>query len=250
MSPRRKSPVQTVTTEPHFCSIDLRLKILGRLPFFDGVTGAALEEINKLFVEVGCQPGEVLYHAGDPAARLYVVAEGKIKLMQHTADGRSVLLDLLASGDFFGPLALSGPAVYAETAQAQTAGCMLRIALDDFRALLAEHPELALKALAVMAERLAASHQRVLQLSAMPVEQRIAFTLLRLAEKLGREQDGGILIDTPLSRDDLADMTGTTPETVSRVISRLQAGGAVTSGRQWLAVTDRTKLRQIAENSA
>src|SRR5512133_3521782 len=232
MTSRRKTPVNTLTTEPQHCSIDLRLKILGRLPFFSGLSKPALEAVNQRFVEKGYQPGERIYTAGDPAERLFVVADGKVKLLQHAASGRSVLLDILTSGEFFGNLATLGVAAYPDTAQAQTSLCALSIRSDDFHQVLDEHPELALKTLAIMGERLNAANQRVLQLSSMPVDRRIAFTLLELARKHGRQQAAGLLIDVPLSRDDLAEMTGATSETASRIMSQLQSRGAIESGRQ------------------
>ncbi len=246
MKSRRKSPVTTIATEPHHCSIDLRLKILGRLPFFAGLSQAALEEVNKRFVEVGYLPGDTVYSAGDEAERLFVVAEGKIKLLQHGEGGKNVLLDILTTGEFFGNVATLGAASYSDSAQIQTPSCVLSIRSDDFRAVLDQHPQLALKALEIMAERLNAANRRVLQLSSMPVDRRIAFTLLRLGDKLGREQDMGLLIDVPLSRDELAEMTGATPETVSRVLSQLQSGGIITSGRQWIAITGRERLAELA----
>lgn len=246
MKTRRKSPVNLITTEPHACSIDLRLKILGRLPFFAGLPRQVLAAINQRFVEVGYQPGNVIYMAGDPAERLFVVADGKVKLLQHGPNGRNVLLDILATGEFFGNLAALGVALYPDTAQAHTQACILSIRSDAFRQTLDEHPELALKTLQVMAERLNAANRRVLQLSSMPVEKRIASTLLELGRKLGRPKEGLLLVDVPLSRDDLAEMTGTTPETASRVMSQLQTSGVIESGRQWVAIKDLKPLEQMA----
>lgn len=246
MRTRRKSPVNLTITEPHHCTIDLRLKILGRLPFFAGLTSKALEAVNARFVERGYLSGETIYAAGSPAERLYVVAEGKVKLLQFAPGGKNVLLDILTSGEFFGNLATLGAAAYSDSAQAQTPCCVLSISSDDFRRVLDEHPELALKALEVMAARLNAANRRVLQLSAMPVEQRIAFTLLELARKLGRAHEGSLLIDVPLSRDDLAEMTGATPETVSRVMSQMQQEGIIESGRQWVAIDEMERLEERA----
>ncbi len=244
---RRKSPVNLTMTESAHCSIDLRMKILGRLPFFSGLPDIELDRINQSFVEVGYQAGETVYHAGDPAERLFVVADGKIKLLQHAAGGRDVLLDLLTTGEFFGNLATLGVAAYPDTAQSQTSTCVLSIRSDEFRKILDLHPELALKTLDVVAGRLNDANQRVLLLSSMPVEKRIAFTLLKLVRKLGRPKEDMQLIDVPLSRDDLAEMTGTTPETVSRVMSQLQTGEIIESGRQWVGIRDLKALEGLAE---
>lgn len=246
MKSRRKSPVNMLITEPQHCSIDLRLKILGRLPFFTELSAKALEAVNQRFVEVGYQIGDMIYAAGDPSERLFVVAEGKVKLLQHTANGRNILLNILTSGEFFGNLAALGVATYPDTAQAQTPVCILSIRSDDFRQVLDAHPELALKTLVVLGERLNAANRRLLQLSSMPVEQRIAITLLELGAKLGRKRDMDLLVDVPLSRDDLAEMIGATPETASRAISQLQSSGIVVSGRQWIAITDWAGLEALA----
>jgi CRP-like cAMP-binding protein len=250
MKSRRKSPVNTVTTEPQHCSINLRLKILERVPFFAGLPGKAIEEIYQHFVEVGYQAGDMIYSAGDPAERLFVVADGKVKLLQHAAGGRNVLMDILASGEFFGNVTTLGVMAYPDTALAQTSACVLSIQSEAFRQLLDRHPGLALKALEIMSRRLNDANQRVLQLSSLPAENRIVLALLKLGEKLGVQKENGLLIDVPISRDELAEMTGTTPETASRVMSQLQNSGLIESGRQWVSLTDREGLEGLLANKS
>lgn len=247
MKTRRKSPVNLVTTEADHCSIDLRMRILGRLPFFAGLSQKAVERINQHFVEVGYQLGDRIYTAGDPAERLYVVADGKVKILQHAAGGRDVLLDIYSTGDFFGNLTALGAASYTDSAEAQSPACVLSIRSDSYRQILDEYPGLALKTLEVMAARLNDANQRVLQLSSMPAEKRIAITLKKLARKLGRQKEALLLIDVPLSRDDLAEMTSTTPETVSRVMSQMQSSGIIESGRQWVGIRDLKSLDDLAD---
>ena len=245
MKTRRKSPVNLTITEPQHCSIDLRLKILGRLPFFTDLERKVLENINRHFVEIGFLAGESVYMAGDPANRMFVVAEGKIKLLQYGINGRNVLLDILTNGEFFGNLATLGVAAYPDTAQAQSPTCVLSIRSESFRQILDEHPELALKTLEVMVGRLNEANQRVLQLSSMPVDKRIVFTLLKLGHKFGRRKEDMLVIDVPLSRDNLAEMTSATPETVSRVMSQMQSGGVIESGRQWVGIRDVKALTDL-----
>lgn len=228
------------------CGLDRRLEILGRVPFFAGLSPEDIAAINRRFHEHGYEPGEIIYAAGDPAGRLYVVAAGKVKLLRHSQAGKDVLLDLLIPGEFFGSLAGLGEAEYPDTARAQTTICVLGIGAEDFRSILATYPGVGLKVVDILAARLQEAHERVRQLSALPAEQRIASTLVRLAEKLGERRPEGWLIQTPLSRDDLAEMTGATPETASRVMSQLQKDGLIRTGRQWVAITDRQRLQALA----
>jgi CRP-like cAMP-binding protein len=246
MKTRRKSPVDIEPTATHLCSANLRLKLIGGLPFFAGLSRRDLEEINGAFVELGYPRDQFIYCAGDEALRWYVVAKGVVRLFQTAPTGQNVLLSVLARGDFFGSLAVQEIAGYVDTAQAMTATCALSIRSSDFRRILDQHPKVAIEVLDVMTGRLQAAHARLLLLSSAPVEKRIAVTLLQLANKLGKKREMGLLIDAPLSRNSLAEMTGSTPETASRVMSQLQAEGILRSGRQWVAIIDLDRLEKLA----
>lgn len=247
MSERRKSPVEQEQMEPEMCSVDLRLEILGRVPFFSQLSSDDILEINRLFREEGYTPDEPVYFEGDPARRLYVVAAGRIKLLRHTSAGKDVLLDILTPGDFFGSLSSFGNQQYQESAIAQTACCVLGIGAEDFRKILERHPTVTLKVLDEMTARLNAAHEMVRQLSAYSIEQRLAYILLKLGEKLGEESEEGLLIQVPLSRDDLAQMGGMTTESASRTISAFQRDGLVHTGRQWVAIADREGLQEVLQ---
>lgn len=246
MSNRRKTPLTPETIEPAACTVDLRLEILQQLPFFAGLSTAEVAAVNQQFRENGYQPGEIIYFSGDRSTHLYVVAAGKVKVLRHTLAGQDVLLDILTPGEFCGSITPVAGDVYPDTAQAQTAACVLSISSDAFRTMLQQYPAVALSILDLTAARLREAQETVRQLSAYPAEQRIAATLLKLADKVGQASDEGLLIQTPLSRDDLAQMTGTTTETASRIMSQWQKVGVLRSGRQWIAIRDRSHLESVA----
>ena len=245
MTSRKRIPLEPEPIAPHMCSVDLRLDILRRVPFFSGVA-EDIAAINVRFRERGYAAGETIYMAGDSAARLYVVAVGKVKVARHTLAGQDVVLDILAPGELFGALSALGDPEYPDTAQALTPSCVLEIAAEDFQAILRGYPTVALAALDIVAGRLQAAHEQIRQLSAEPATSRVAATLLALARKLGEQHDGALLIQMPLSREDLAAMTGATVETVSRIMSKLRAEGIVRSGRQWVAIADHDRLAALA----
>ncbi len=246
---RRNTPLAAQQIEPHMCSTSLRLRILSQVPFFARLSAVETAAVNELFREHGYAAGETIYHAGDAAARLYVVASGKVKVTRPTLAGQDVLLDLLAPGEFFGSLSALRDAEYADTAQAQTACCVLGVDARDFQTILQRYPAVAMEVLRIVAERLQQAQETIRRLSATSVESRVASALLKLAEKLGEETKAGTLIQTPLSRQDLAEMTGTTTETVSRVMSHFRKAGLIRSGRRWIALTNRGKLMALASDS-
>lgn len=247
MTDRRRTPLDEDTIEPHLCTLDLRRAIVGGTPFFAGLDAKTIDTISLAFHEQAITPGETIYLAGLPATRLYIVADGTVKLVRPTGTGQNVLLDLLASGEFFGTLTTLGDATYPDTAEAQTAGCVLSITAEKFEAILERYPSVALATLRIVAERLREAHEVIEHLSAHPAETRIAATLLKLAAKLGEEQDGMLLIQMPLSRQDVAEMTGTTTETASRVMSQFRRDGLIASGRRWVGILNQERLAELAK---
>lgn len=248
--PRPKSPVRLDWVDPAVCSLDYRLKIISRLPFFKHLPPETIARINALFHDREAGAGEHIYFEGDEAGSLYLVAMGKVKLVQNIASGREVLLDILHGGDYFGALSMFGQPVRSETAVAQTDCCILQISSTDFESILSAYPDVTRRVLEAVSRRLAESREVIKQLSAYSVEQRIASALLRLAAKLGEKRGPGVLIQLPFSRHDLASMTGSTPETVSRIMSRFSAQGLVKTGRKWVTLTDIERLEDLAKRGA
>lgn len=224
------------------------MRVLGQVPLFAGLSEAELESIDRRMVSLSWGEGDPLYTAGEQAEHLYVLASGRAKLTQHARSGQGIVTDLLAPGDLFGALSTLGQPHYTETAEALTTTCALRIDPVAFREVLGEHPDVALRVLDDVSARLAQARSDAGQRAAGTVAQRVAATLLRLADTLGQERAaGGTLLQLPLSRADLAGMTGSTPESVSRVMSQLRRDGVIDSGRRWTSVLDRDRLAEIAD---
>lgn len=224
------------------------MRVLGQVRFFAGLSLEELDSIDRRMVSLSWAAGDPLYQAGEEAAHLYVMAAGRVKVYRPTPAGRDVVVDLITAGDLFGTLRILGEPTYPETAEALTTTCALRIDPESFQEVLTEHPQVALRVLDDVAGRLAQARSDVSAQSTATVAQRVACTLLRLAAKLGQDRanDRGTLLQIPLSRSDLAGMTGSTPESVSRVMSRLRAEGVIDSGRRWTAVLDHERLAEVA----
>lgn len=244
---KRETPLNSPSIEGHHCTVGLRLEKLGMVPFFQDLSEEQLRSVNKKFRAKHYTRGETIYRQGETATMLRVVVAGSVKLFAHTLEGESVLLDMLKAGDFFGNPAARGREPYQETAQTQTKACVLSIRLRDFREIMNTYTPVAVAVLDITTSRLNESRQRIRHLSTLPVKNRMAHILVTLATKFGEEDPRGLLIQLPLSRKDLANMAGTSTETASRVMSRFQDEGLIVSGRQWVAITDKSELTQISE---
>lgn len=244
---KRLTPLANHAVPAGSCTTERRLELLSRVPLFGLLEPQQLEEVNSRFRAHDYQTGATVHRAGDPAQHLYVVATGVVKLLRYGAEGQEVLLDILAPGDFFGSLAVLGDEVYQDTAVTQTPCCILVLPAPDFEEMLSTFPAVTRAALELTTARLKQAQEAIQQLSALTLEQRLAATLLKLAEKVGEAQEGSILLQLPLTQQDLAAMTGSTAETVNRALRRFRKLGLVRSGRRWFILTDPRGLAHFAE---
>jgi CRP/FNR family transcriptional regulator, nitrogen oxide reductase regulator len=243
---RRATPLQPEEIAPRTCDHERQCEVLHQVPFFAGLSHDQVAELHKAFRVRGYSAGQTIFTEGDPATHLYVVAAGKVKVLRQTLDGQDIVLDILLPGEFFGSLSTLGDELYQDSAQAHTDLCALAIDAATFEQFLLQYPPVALRVLTVVSQRLQRAHAAIRQLSVDSAESRIAATLLYLAHKMGKEWEESTLITSPLSREVLAQMSGTTPETASRVMSQFRKAGLIRSGRQWIAVVDATSLAALA----
>jgi CRP-like cAMP-binding protein len=192
--------------------------------------------------------GASFFREGEPAESFFVVQSGSVKLTQVTPEGHQVVLRLIGAGAPFGGVAAFGGGSYPVSAEAVTEVTALEWPGPIMASLMETYPRLAINAVRFVAARLHELQVQYRQLATEKVERRVARALLRLGEQAGRRTDGGVLIDLPLSREDIAQMTGTTLYTVSRIISRFEADGLVEAGRQHIVIRDAQALTSIADD--
>ena len=244
---RRTIPLAEVTL-PHHCPRPVRMTVLDRSPYFHDLGAEALDRIDRRMRTSTWAAEEVIYRAGEPAGTLYVVADGQVRISQLTAAGTQTVTDILGPGDMFGAMSSLGEPHHLQTATALVGSCTLRIGQEAFREVMVENPTVGLRVVDDLAARLSRAETDIGGQGTDTVEQRVARALLRLADKLGKDRGAqGLLLEVPLSRADLAGLARSTPESVSRVMSRWKKAGIIDSGRRWTAVLDRALLEEAAD---
>lgn len=225
----------------------LDVRVLHQINLFDDLTENELQLI--------CQAGRLLrveqdtffFFQGDPADKWYILTEGQVKMTQIGPEGQQVLVRIVAPHEEFGSVALMSGLTYPLSAQA-TEDCLALIwDKPVITALLSFYPRLAMNALRLMAERFRELQERYRELATERVEQRVARALLRLERQAGRRLEQGTLIDLSLSRQDLAEMTGTTLYTASRILSHWEHQGLIKTGREKVVILDQAGLLSIVE---
>ncbi|MBC2885252.1 Crp/Fnr family transcriptional regulator [Ochrobactrum sp. CM-21-5] len=223
-------------------------KALARsLPVFAGMDDAALDQILVQAVQRPAPKGSAVFKQGEEAKLFYLLLQGRLKVMQVTADGQQIVVRIVNPGDLFGFALALGRTEYPGTPMAVVDSAVLAWPMDMMAEFMTHNPKLAVNTMQMIGKRLDAAHNRIREISTQEVEQRVAHAVVRLAREAGSENEAGIRIDFPLSRQDIAELTGTTLHTVSRIISQWQSKGWVEGGRQSLLVRDLRRLQKIAE---
>jgi CRP/FNR family transcriptional regulator len=197
-----------------------RLQILKKSFFFSSISEPTLREISRLFIEEKYDREDYIYFEGDLPEWLHIVLEGRVKLLKHSDTGKDIILQVYTPGDMFGEVSLFDRKPYASSAQAMEPSTVLKLSRKDFFLFVGRHPFVSNEMIIDLGRQLREAHATIKSLAVDRVEQRIAHILLKLADKVGVSEKGGIMINLPLTRQDLADMAGTTVETAIRVMSR------------------------------
>ncbi|MGE5234838.1 MAG: Crp/Fnr family transcriptional regulator [Acidobacteriota bacterium] len=224
-----------------------RLALLSASPLFRHIAADEIGEIAGQGREARIRSRAILFREGEPAAALHLVLEGRVTLKQGAAGGQEVMVRLAGPGEILAAVAALAESSYPATARAVEPALVLLWPRDLLHDLLLRHPELAVNAIGILAARIRELQERFLELATERVAQRIARALVRLARQTGRRVPDGVLIDVRLSRQDLAEMTGTTLFTVSRTLSEWQGLGIVRSRGGRIVVASPHALVAIAE---
>lgn len=223
---------------------------LGGNPVFAGIPARDVESLAAVALEEAHRARAYIFMEGDAPHWFYLVRSGHVKIVRHSKTGKDVVLELLGPGEIFGGVAVIEKRAYPASAQATEPTVVLKIPADSMIALAERHPAFIKEMALMIGRRLRAAHDSVASLAVDPVEARLAATLLRLAKREGTRSDRGVALPFHLTRQSLADMTGTTVETTIRILSRWLREGLLGEDGDRLVLTDWEGLSALAEGGA
>lgn len=227
-------------------NLSLNRAWLASLPPFANSSREEQDDILRQAAILRLRSGVAVFEQGAPAECFYLLVHGRLKATQLTSDGQRVLVRVVNPGDLFGFVRALGRRDYPATAIATQDSLTLSWPTTQWEPLLARHPGFALNTVQAIGVRLEEAHVRFCELATEEVERRVAHTVLRLVQQSGKPEADGIRIDFPVSRQDIAEMTGTTLHTVSRILSAWEDRGLVRGGRQKLLVCRPQQLMLVA----
>ena len=223
--------------------------LIADLPLFTAMAPDQLDDALATARSQHYPKGTVVFSQGENAHSFFVLLHGRLRVTQTTPSGEQIVVRFVSPGDIFGVAMALRRDTYPGTATAVIDSLALVWPSSAWAGLMARNPAFAANALQTVGSRLQEAHTRLREISTEEAERRIAHAVLRLMREAGRETPEGMLIDFPLSRQDIAEMTGTTLHTVSRIMSAWETAGLVESGRQRIVVRDAARLLAVAEST-
>ncbi|MBI3809712.1 MAG: Crp/Fnr family transcriptional regulator [Nitrospirae bacterium] len=200
------------------------LLFLRTVPLLSFLTDQEIQEIKPLLIEQLYEKGTFVFQEGEKAEWFYFLKKGAIKCLKFSLEGKELILKVLLPGEIFccEAVTFDGTAVHPGNAQAMVPTTVLKLSRKVYFDLLKNHPPATLEVISYLGGRLKESQDQAKSIALDPAEKRIAALLLRLAEKVGEQEKEGVRIGIPLSREEIAHMTGMTEETAVRIVSRFK----------------------------
>ena len=224
--------------------------LIASLPAFEGLSPAQQDDVLSDAQSVRYAKGADVFQQDQQAQSFCLLLHGHLRVYRLTPDGQQVVVRYISPGEIFGVAMALGRTTYPATATAVVDSVALVWPSAVWPRLSEKYPALLANTLRTVGSRLQDAQTRVVEMSTEQVERRIAHALLRLAQQSGRKVDTGIQIDFPISRQDVAEMTGATLHTVSRVLSAWEEKGLVEGGRQKITLRDPHRIFMLAEGQS
>ena len=220
--------------------------VLSQIALFRRVRAEDRERLVSVAYLRNYDRADHIFREGDPSDFFFVVVTGRVKVYKHAPDGHDVILEMFGPGGPLGAVAAYEARPYPASAAALEATTCLLIPRQAFFELLERHPSLVRGLLGSLSLRLVELTTRLAELTGGRVESRFARLFLKLADQLGRRERGVVFIPLPLTRQELADLTGTTIETAIRIMSRWGKDEVLRTEKDGFVVIDRDVLETLA----
>jgi CRP-like cAMP-binding protein len=214
------------------------------VPIFSELENDALEKIEKIGSRKVYTKNDVILMEEDAGTALFVIVKGKVKVSRNSSDGREVILTILAESDFFGEMAILDGLTRSATVTAIDESELFLIQRNDFLNLLYEHPEVSVALLQELTRRLRNADMKIKALSLKDAEGKVATVILQLADDIGKIKQGIVEIEKLPLQQDLANMAGTSRETISRTLHSFAKKGFVEMEGTKLRILDYEKFKE------
>jgi len=205
-----------------------KLTDLKKIPIFSSLNDEELKEIQSELIRERFKKKKEIFSEGDPPEWFYILLNGKVKITKLSYDGKEIIIELISPPDFFGGLAVLKGFPYPANAIAMEDALVLKTSRHNLLRIIDRFPNVMYNITLNLGDRIREFHDTFKNIALQKVESRIAALLLKLADKSGlKSKQGEVVIDMKLTKQDIAEMVGTTVETAIRVMSKFKKSGYI-----------------------
>jgi len=222
------------------------MKNLQKISLFKNLSDEELKELGAYLAAASYKKKETIFSEGEPPDWFYIVSSGKVKITKISHEGKEIILEVISPSDIFGGVAVLKNFPYPANAVAMEDTEVIKISRKNLMRLVDRFPNLMYCIALQLGDRMKSSYDSLKNIALERVEARIAALLLKLAGKIGVETKDGLLIDMRLTKQDVADMVGTTVETSIRTFSKFKKEGLVVDADGKIIVKDREGLAALS----
>jgi len=224
---------------------DQKRELLANVPLFEGLEPAELDALIPVARTVSLAKRQELFHKGDAGTQVYVVIRGKLKALTTSDGGDDVVFSILAAGEVLGEIALLGGTPRTATVTAIDASELLIIDRRDFITFLRRHPDVGIKLLEVLAQRMKRVSELVEDTLFLNLPLRLAKKLLSLSKAYGQPHDQGLRLDLDLSQEEWGDLVGTTRESINKQFRAWTDAGILSVDHGYIVIQNRRELERL-----
>ena len=236
-----------MTTAAQRRSLTEKLGLLSEVALFAGLNEADIAAIGHATTMTHCVRGQQILSPDDPPDRIHILKKGRVRVYRLTPDGKQLTLDIFEKGTILGDMSLLGqdrlPEAYAE---AIDDGVICTITPDELRRLIERYPTIGVNIIRHLSHRLHAAERELEAMAYQRVDQRLARRLIDLARRFGVKTPRGTLIQANLTQQELAEMIGTTRETLAHTLGDFRRRGLLDTARHGVLIKDTELLAEVA----
>ena len=229
-------------------SLAEKLSLLSELALFEGLSDSDIEAIGHATTMTHCKRGQQILAPDDPPDRIHIIKKGRIRVYRLGADGKQLTLDIYEKGTILGDMSMLGqdrlPEAYAE---AMDDAVICTITPDELRKLIERFPLIGVNIIGHLSRRLQSAERALEGMAYRRVDQRLARRLLDLAARFGMAAPGGTMIEARLTQQELAEMVGTTRETLAHTLGDLRRDGLLDMDKHHVLIRDAERLAELAD---
>ncbi|WP_236561217.1 Crp/Fnr family transcriptional regulator [Pontibacillus sp. HMF3514] len=221
-----------------------RIQVLKQVPLFAELNEEDLIALQDITLKHTYHKKEYVFMEGEEREAVFFIHSGTIKTFKVDPEGKEQIINFLQAGDMFPHVGFFEETPYPATSEVMSEAVLFMIRIDDFNQFMLNHPEIAMKVMKILGQKISVLTQRIQEMNSQNVQHRVVYALIRLGQESGQLDKEEIYIDMPITNQDVANIVGSSRETINRVLNHLKKLDLIQVSRKGIYIKDINQLKE------